>query len=231
MHNYPMTGTISAAEIYRNNRSTFQSHFFSHAFLMIMLSLHEGEKPLPKIWDIADNISLTVLPYVRRCVEDGIIARGSGGYRLTESGRELTDSLVSFIAAVGLMNQAEILGGALEEDERRAMVVEEELPGSITPLEVYEDNRSDVRFLIGNEAVLLFLLFLQKGPRSAGAYQRLYGGAEAVKAQDIETLVIMGIVEERGDFYALTLPGRKVVGLLAGMIESEADHCDLVNRT
>ena len=226
-----MTGATSAAEIYESNRSTFQSHYFSHACLMILLSLYEGEKPLPKIWDIADNISLSVLPYVRRCVEDGIITRGTGGYCLTNRGREVTDSMVSFIAAVGLMNQAEILGGVLEEDERRAMVVEEELPGSITPLEVYEDNRSDVRFLIGNEAVLLFLLFLLQGQRSAGAHRRIHGGAEDVKSQNIETLANMGIIAERGGIFSLTRAGRRVVGLLAEMIESAAGNCLPVNRT
>jgi predicted transcriptional regulator len=225
-----MTGAISAAEIYKNNRSTFQSHFFSHACLMILLSLHEGEKPLPKIWDIADSVSLSVLPYIRRCVQDGIIARGSGGYFLTERGREVADSLIRFIAAVGLMNQAEILGGALEEDERRAMAVEEELPGSITPFEVYEDNRSDVRFLIGNEGVLLFLLFLQQGQRSAGAYQRLYRGTEAVKAQDLATLGEMGMIAERGDFYALTRAGRRVVGFLAELIEVAARNSTTLSR-
>jgi len=217
-----MTGGISVAEIYKDNRLTFQAHYFSHACLMILLSLHEGEKPLSKIWDIADSVSLSVLPYIRRCVQDGIIARGNGGYHLTERGREVTDSLIRFLTAVGMMNQAEILGGVLEEDDRRAVAVEEELPESITPLEVYEDNRSDVRFLIGNEGVLLFLLFLQQGQRSAGAYHRIYGGAEAVKAQDLATLVNMGIVTERGDFYALTAPGRRVVGLLAELIEAAA---------
>jgi predicted transcriptional regulator len=220
-----MTGAISAAEIYRDNRSLFQSHFFSHTCLMILLSLHEGEKPLPKIWDIADSVSLSVLPYIRRCVQDGIIARGSGGYFLTEPGREVAESLIRFIAAVGLMNQAEILGDALEDDERRAKAVEEELPGSITPFEVYEDNRGDVRFLIGNDGVLLFLLSLQQGQRSAGAYQRLHSGTEAVKAQDLSTLGEMGMISERGDFYALTRAGRRVVDVLAELIEVAARTC------
>jgi predicted transcriptional regulator len=220
-----MTGGIHAAEIYKNNRSTFQAHYFSHACLMILLSLHEGEKPLPKIWDIADSVSLTVLPYVRRCVQDGIIARGSGGYHLTAYGREVTDRLIRFVAAVGMMNQAEILGGVLDEDEQREAAVGEELPDSITPIEVYEDNRGDVRFLIGNERVLLFLLFLRQGQRSAGAYQRIYGGAEAVKEQDLATLVNMGVVSERGDFYALTGAGRRVTELLAGLIQALARDC------
>ncbi|HDR72605.1 MAG TPA: hypothetical protein ENN85_01615 [Methanoculleus sp.] len=219
-----MTGAISTAELYQNNRSTFQSHYFSHACLMILLSLHEGEKPLPRIWDIADSISLSVLPYIRRCVQDGIIARGSGGYHLTARGREVTDSLIRFVAAVGLMNQEEILGEIME-DERRAAAVEEELPESITPFEVYEDNRSDVRFLIGNEGVLLFLLFLQQGQRSARAYSRLYGGMEAVKEHDLATLVTMGLIAERGDFYTLTAVGRRVAGLLAGLIETAVSDC------
>ncbi|MDG6256541.1 MAG: hypothetical protein QCH35_02970 [Methanomicrobiaceae archaeon] len=220
-----MTGAISATELYQNNRSTFQSHYFSHACLMILLSLHEGEKPLPRIWDIADTISLSVLPYIRRCVQDGIIARGSGGYHLTACGREVTDSLIRFVAAVGLMNQEEILGDMLEEDERRVAAVEEDLPESITPLEVYEDNRSDVRFLIGNEGVLLFLLFLQQGQRSERAYRRLYGGTEAVKEHDLASLVTMGLIAERRDFYTLTAVGRRVAGLLAGLIETAASVC------
>lgn len=220
-----MTGAIAAAEIYRDNRSLFQAHFFSHTCLMILLSLHEGEKPLPKIWDIADSVSLSVLPYIRRCVQDGVIARGAGGYFLTEKGREIADSLVRFVAAVGLMNQAEILGGALDEDERRALAVEEELPGSITPLEVYEDIRGDVRFLIGNEGVLLFLLFLQQGQRSAQAYHRLHSGTEAVKAQDIVTLGEMGVISERGDFYSLTRAGKRVLDYLADLIGVAARAC------
>jgi predicted transcriptional regulator len=215
MHFVSMTGAISAPDLYRNNRSTFQSHFFSHACLMILLSLHEGEKPLPQIWDIADSVSLSVLPYIRRCVQDGFIARGSGGYHLTARGREVTDSLIGFVAAVGLMNQAEILGDEPEES----------LPESITPLEVYEDNRSNVRFMIGNESVLFFLLFHQQGHRSAGAYHRLYGGTETVKEQDLATLVNMGMISERGDFYALTNAGRRVVGSLAELIDVVARNC------
>jgi predicted transcriptional regulator len=96
---------MSAIDVYKKVKGEVQSLYRSRLQMLILLSLHDGDKTLSQLRDITGSTSQALIPKIRVLESLKFIESKNYLYSLTPIGRIVTDKIRDFVLTIGAISR------------------------------------------------------------------------------------------------------------------------------
>jgi predicted transcriptional regulator len=208
--------------IYQQIAPRIQAIFRSELMLHLILSLHEGAKPLSRLSEEIGSSANALLPKVKVLEEKGLVAREEGQVSLTPIGAVVASKTTTDIIRVLDSRTTIFEEGHFAEDPKLAPGAGEEKAGAEVAAVLYRRHRGEIHRILRSRLLTLLLLVLNQGERTRDELKAITGTSSQNLRPALRRLIEKEFVEERPHGYALTPYGSVVAESLSDFVMTTA---------
>jgi predicted transcriptional regulator len=208
--------------IYQQIAPRIQAIFRSELMLHLLLSLHEGAKPLSRLSEEIGSSANVLLTKVKVLEERGLVARVEGQVSLTSTGAIVASMTTSNIIRVLDSRTTIFEEGHFAEDPELTPGACEENAGAEVAAVLYRRHKEEIHRILRSRLLTLLLLVLNQGERTRDELKAITGTSSQNLRPGVRLLMEEEFVEERMHTYALTPYGSVVAESLSDFILSTA---------